>query len=102
MDYPAKFARIAEKTSFRLLDADAQAFLGDMAKRYRFTLQELQLVSDMALDRLRWKEASLQADWPPGPATRVRSSGPCIGATDRFATARRAMRRSPLPTGRRP
>ena len=65
MDYPAKFARIAEKTSFRLLDADAQAFLGDMAKRYRFTLQELQLVSDMALDRLRWKEASLQADWPP-------------------------------------
>ncbi|MDE0096510.1 MAG: DNA photolyase [Gammaproteobacteria bacterium] len=64
MDYPAKFARIAEKTSFRLLDADARAFVGDMANRYRFTLQELQLVSDMALDRSRWKEQPLGEDWP--------------------------------------
>ena len=35
-----------------------------MANRYRFTQQELQLVSDMALDRLRWKEVPLQRDWP--------------------------------------
>ncbi len=64
MNYPEKFARIAEKTSFRLLDMDARTFLGEMANRYRFTLQELQLVSDMALDRLRWKEVPLQEDWP--------------------------------------
>ena len=39
-------------------------FVGDMANRYRFTLQELQLVSDMALDRSRWKEQPLVEDWP--------------------------------------
>jgi spore photoproduct lyase len=64
VDYQAKFDRIAEKTSYRRLDGETRAFLRTEAGRYRFTLQELQQVSDMALDRLRWKEAPLQSSWP--------------------------------------
>ncbi len=64
VDYQTKFERISAQTNYRFLDMKAQAFLHAQAIRYRFTLQELQLVSDMALDRLRWKEPPLQTDWP--------------------------------------
>ncbi len=64
MDYEAKFERIAAQTSYRLLDPEARDFLRAQAGRHRFTLQELQLVSDIALDRLRWKEPPLSSDWP--------------------------------------
>ncbi|MGI9317101.1 MAG: hypothetical protein ACR2QW_07200, partial [bacterium] len=61
--YSNKFERIAEQTSYRLLDTQDQNFLKHQAARFRFTLQELQLVSDMALDRLRWKESPISQAW---------------------------------------
>ena len=64
VDYQAKFNRISGQTSFRLLDDETQAFLRAEADRFRFTLQELQQVSDIALDRMRWKEAPLRSSWP--------------------------------------
>jgi spore photoproduct lyase len=62
--YNQKFNRIAEQTSYRLLNSEQQQFLKRQAIRFRFTLQELQLVSDMALDRLRWKEPAISDAWP--------------------------------------
>lgn len=64
MDYQEKFDRIAQQTSYGLLTGEDQAFLRDMAGRFRFTQQELRQVSDMALERLRWKEPSLRSAWP--------------------------------------
>ena len=58
-DYQVKFDHIASKTNYRLLGSTQQQFIKGLAFSHRFTLQELQLVSDMALDRLRWKEADL-------------------------------------------
>lgn len=63
IQYQEKFNRIAEQTSFRLLNGEDQDFLKNQAMKYQFTLQELQLVSDMALDRLRWKEPGISAAW---------------------------------------
>ncbi len=65
-DYQEKFDRIARQTNFALLNEDDQLFLRGQANAYRFTLQELQLVSSMALDRLRWKEDSIAMIWPLG------------------------------------
>ena len=64
MDYQAKFDRIASQTSFPLLEGEEQAFIRGMAGKFRFTMQELRQVSDMALDRQRWKEGALQSAWP--------------------------------------
>ncbi len=64
MDYQEKFNRIVGQTSYGLLAGEDQVFLRDMASRFRFTQQELRLVSDMALDRHRWKESALQSVWP--------------------------------------
>ena len=64
MDYPAKFKRISEQTNFRLLDDETRLFLEAEAGRHRFTMQELRIISDMALDRSRWKEPPIQQHWP--------------------------------------
>lgn len=64
LQYNQKFNRIAEQTSYRLLNSEQQQFLKRQAIRFCFTLQELQLVSDMALDRLRWKEPAISDAWP--------------------------------------
>jgi len=62
--YNEKFSRIAEQTSYRLLTMEAQQFLKHQAIIFRFTLQELQQVSEMALDRIRWKEPAISDAWP--------------------------------------
>ena len=62
-EYNEKFDRIADQTSYRMLGQQERDFLKNLASRFRFTLQELQLVSDMALDRMRWKEASISDAW---------------------------------------
>lgn len=50
-------------TSIALLEDAEQQLLQDWAFTYRFTQQELKLVGDMALDRLRWKEQPMSAIW---------------------------------------
>ena len=62
--YQEKFNRIAQQTNFPLLDLNEQRFIQTQASHYQFSLQELRLVSEMALDRLRWKEKGLSQDWP--------------------------------------
>jgi len=61
--YPDKFTRIAPQTSFRHLEKSEQAAVRKLAETEFFTLQELQQISDMALDRARWKEPSVVNVW---------------------------------------
>ena len=63
-DYQQKFSQIVPQTSFALLSHSEQDFLREKAFQLRFTQQELRLLSDMALDRARWKEPPLAGDWP--------------------------------------
>ena len=66
IDYAQKFDYIVTHTSFGLLPSFEQAFLKQKAHELRFTQQELRLVSEMALQRTRWKELPLSGDWPSG------------------------------------
>ena len=76
--YNQKFDRIASQTSYRLLGLQEREFLKNQALKFRFTLQELQLVSDMALDRMRWKEAPISDAW-----RRAEEDDPGFAATGR-------------------
>ena len=82
--YNIKFDRIAGQTSYRLLGRREREFLKNQAARFRFTLQELQLVSDIALDRMRWKEASISDAWHRAAAAEpgFGESG-CAGVDDK-------------------
>jgi spore photoproduct lyase len=62
--YPDKFQKIVTQTQFNLLPLDEQNFLQSRAMELQFTQQELRQVSEMALDRTRWKETPLSSDWP--------------------------------------
>jgi hypothetical protein len=62
--YQQKFQKIVGQTSFGMLPNDEQVFFREKAAAFRFTFQELRQVSEMSLDRLRWKERPLSADWP--------------------------------------
>ncbi len=62
--YQTKFAKIIDHSSFRLLSKQTQDFVRNKAFEMRFTYQELRQISDMALDRLRWKEPCISTDWP--------------------------------------
>ena len=62
--YQEKFDRIVEQTPFPLLPPREQDFIRTKAFDLGFTLQELRQVSEMALDRIRWKESPLSGNWP--------------------------------------
>ena len=62
--YQQKFEHIVNQTTFGLLSNEEQVFLKDKAFQLRFTQQELRIISEMALERNRWKEAPLSMDWP--------------------------------------
>ncbi|NKB76803.1 MAG: hypothetical protein GKR96_07065 [Gammaproteobacteria bacterium] len=63
MSYSEKFNQIVSQTVFGLLPDSEQLFVREKAHDLRFTQQELRLVSEMALDKERWKEASLSSEW---------------------------------------
>ncbi len=64
-DYPAKFERIAADTPcYRLLAPPQRAQVRERALRYRFTRQELQLVSEIARDLAMWRQGDLASLWP--------------------------------------
>ena len=67
--YQEKFDRIVGQTSFALLPGPEREYLKARAFDLRFTLQELRQVSEMALDRVRWKESPLSRDWPDMPVS---------------------------------
>ncbi len=62
--YAAKFALISEQIPFRLLPADQRSFLRQQAHRFRFTLQDLRKLTEMALDLNMWGEGSIIELWP--------------------------------------
>lgn len=62
--YSAKFSTISEQTSFRHLPEDQQWFLQQQAYRFRFTLQDLRKLAEIALDLNMWGEGSIIELWP--------------------------------------
>lgn len=72
--YHEKFEQIVSQTQFGLLPVADQAFIRQKAQQWLFTQQELRLVSEMALDRNRWKEPSISADWPEDVASKTHNN----------------------------
>ena len=62
--YQKKFNSIVQQTSFGLLSVQEKEFLQAKSFEMHFTLQELRQVSEIALDRMRWKESPLSQNWP--------------------------------------
>ena len=62
--YQEKFRQIVGQTSFGLLPMEEQRFIEAKAAEFQFTQQELRQISEMALDRSRWKETALSSIWP--------------------------------------
>lgn len=63
-DYQAKFRQIAPQTLFQHLPESGRGFLRQQATRYRFTLQELRLVTEIALDLEMWQQGDIASHWP--------------------------------------
>ena len=63
-DYENKFYRIAPRTPWRDLPRGQRAFIRDLARRHRFTLQELRQVSEIARDLEAWKQGDLVSRRP--------------------------------------
>jgi len=62
--YAEKFQKIAPQTVFALLPDTDQSFVRKKAHELQFTQQELRRISEIALDRIRWKETRLPDAWP--------------------------------------
>lgn len=69
--YAGKLASLAEQTPFQRLPRTQQDFLRLQAERHRFTLQELRIVTEIALDLNMWGEQPISELWPQ----EVRSGG---------------------------
>ena len=63
-DYKQKFSRISSQTPWALLDETQRRFVQGKAYQYRFTMQELRQVSEMALDFASWTKTSIIGLWP--------------------------------------
>ncbi len=62
--YSSKFVTISRQTAFRYLPDEQQQFLRQQALRYRFTLQDLRQITEIALDLNMWEEGTLIELWP--------------------------------------
>ncbi len=62
-NYAEKFSAIFEQTLFPLLPAELQTFIRHQAGQYRFTLQELRQICEIARDLEMWGETSIQQLW---------------------------------------
>ncbi len=63
-NYAGKFRAIAANTSLRHLPAAQQEFLRQQAYRFRFTQQDLRIVTEIALDLAMWQEGDIIERWP--------------------------------------
>ena len=58
-EYLTKFATIAAQTPFYLLPEEQMEFVRLLAFKYQFTLQNLRIVTEIALDLNMWNEGSI-------------------------------------------
>jgi spore photoproduct lyase len=61
--YEKKLAGMEEQTLLPLLDRRTRDYVRRLARRYRFTFQELRTVSQAGRDLQMWREESLQQMW---------------------------------------
>ena len=69
-NYSDKFYAIAANTLFPHLPLEQQAFLRQQASRFRFTQQDLRIVTEIAMDLSMWREGDIVERWPHSPAER--------------------------------
>jgi spore photoproduct lyase len=67
--YEEKLAGMQDDTLLTVLDPEAQAFVRQLALTYRFSFQELRMVSQAGRDLEMWREGSLQEVWTQAEAT---------------------------------
>jgi spore photoproduct lyase len=65
--YATKFARISKVAVLAALPERERSFIQEKAHKYRFTFQELRLITEMALDFSMWNEPSIVESWPHNP-----------------------------------
>jgi len=61
--YALKFERMQAGTLYPLLSPEDRSFIGEAARRFRFTYQELRLLSEAARDLAMWREAGVAQLW---------------------------------------
>ena len=66
-DQPDPFTPLAGQPLLDRLDPASQRFVQSQARRYRFTLQELRQVCDIAVDLQMWGVGPIDSHWPPDP-----------------------------------
>ncbi len=74
-DYPLKFEQIATQTLYPRLSDSSRSFVHERAILHRFTLQELQLVSEITLDLEMWQQGDIRELWPHEATTPPDRSG---------------------------
>jgi len=62
-DYDKKFADFSQGKLFKSLDQDSQRFIRNTGISYRLTFQELQQITEMAIDFNMWDELSIEDQW---------------------------------------
>ncbi len=67
--YDQKLAGMQDDTLLVVLNPDARAFVRQLAATYRFSFQELRMVSQAGRDLEMWREASLRELWEQAEAT---------------------------------
>ncbi|MET0106937.1 MAG: spore photoproduct lyase family protein [Sedimenticola sp.] len=63
-DYGEKFSAIADQTLLSRLPPESREFISEQAFAYRFTLQDLRQVTEIARDLQMWGERTIESVWP--------------------------------------
>ncbi|MET0092147.1 MAG: DNA photolyase, partial [Sedimenticola sp.] len=63
-DYGEKFSAISDQTLLSRLPPESREFISEQAFAYRFTLQDLRQVTEIARDLQMWGERTIESVWP--------------------------------------
>ncbi len=101
-EYAQKFARIASPAGLARLPLAEQHFLRQQAEHFRFTLQELRQLCEIALEFKMWQAPSLMQSWPQAPdgvSPRLEKSAVLAAIQARWqALKQQPTRYPPLPS----
>ncbi|MCU7921652.1 MAG: radical SAM protein [Candidatus Thiodiazotropha sp. (ex Dulcina madagascariensis)] len=64
LPYAERLQALIPQAGLDRLPAESLRFLAEQAVRFRFTLQELRQLGDMALDLQMWGESTIETVWP--------------------------------------
>ncbi|MCH7612670.1 MAG: hypothetical protein IIB45_04855 [Candidatus Marinimicrobia bacterium] len=74
-NYDKKFADFSQSKLFQSLGQPLQSFIRKTGKSYRLTFQELQQITEMAIDFNMWEELSIEEQWKKFKGLRYSKNG---------------------------